>query len=132
MPSLLRVFETWFALLLTIGQVTRIIVEAVSSVSTSATLVVGSFVTFCTTIGLLRWDPDLNVGRLWRIGFTAFAIGIVIGVAGMFGSWVANIRFTTYEQYVYPLAVGLAILIEPVYQSGGLTQNTILGRLRGE
>jgi len=121
-PSPFRVFETWFALLLTVGTLARIAVGTVSSLPRSAEILAGPFLALCVAVGLLWRDPDLNVGRLWRIGFTAYAIGIALAVPGVFGGWLA-----AYSTYVFPVAVGIALLLEPVYESGVLPTDAIPG-----
>ncbi|GAA0723580.1 hypothetical protein J2744_001316 [Halorubrum trapanicum] len=120
MPSPFRVFETWFALLLTVGTLARITAGAASSLSRSAEILVGPLLALCVAVGLLWRDPDLNVGRLWRVGFTAYAVGIAIAVVGIFGGWLA-----AYDRYVFPVAVGIALLMEPVYESGVLPTDAI-------
>ena len=120
MPSPFRVFETWFALLLTVGSLTRIAVGMVSSLPSSVEMLAGPLLALCVAVGLLWRDPGLNVGRLWRFGFTAYAIGIAIAVPGIFGGWLA-----AYSRYVFPVAVGLALLMEPVYESGVLPTGVI-------
>ncbi|QWC19370.1 hypothetical protein [Halorubrum sp. 2020YC2] len=112
MPSPFRAFETWFALLLTVGTLARIAAGAASSLPRSAEVLAGPLLALCVAVALLRRDPDLNVGRLWRVGFTAYAVGIALAVPGILGGWLA-----AYERYVFPVAVGVALLAEPVYES---------------
>ena len=120
MSSAFRLFEGWFALLLTVGTLARIAVGMVSSLPRSAEILVGPFLALCVAVGLLWRDPDLNVGRLWRFGFTAYAVGIALAVPGIFGGWLA-----AYSRYVFPVAVGIALLLEPVYESGVLPADAI-------
>jgi len=122
MPSPRRVVEAWIALCLTVGQLTWYTVRTMSSTSPIVELIAGLVASLAVALGLLRLNPELEVGRLWRVGFTAFGILILLGVAGALGGRLIGPSFAAYEPYSYPLAVAVALLMEPLHESGALTR----------
>ncbi|CDK40492.1 hypothetical protein DM2_2622 [Halorubrum sp. DM2] len=119
MPSSRRVVEAWIALCLTVGQLTSFAVRTASSVSPTVEGIAGFGAPLAVALGLLRLRPELDVGRLWRFAFTAWGLLILMMVASL-GGRLIGVSFDAYESYSFPLAVAVALLMEPVYESGAL------------
>ena len=122
MPSLRRVVEAWIALYLTVGQLTWFAVRTASFVPSGVELTAGFAAALVAAVGLLRLNPELDVGRLWRVGLTAYGVLVLVAVIGVLAGRPIGELLAAYERYTFPLAVGIALLLEPVHESGLLTR----------
>lgn len=103
-----EVVDRWFALHLTVGVLSALLIRSLIGIDQREALFAGSGVALLVAILWVRVAPQFHTGPAWRVGLVALAIAIVV----VFGAWLVGVGYRPTERLLYPVAVGVALVVE--------------------